>query len=98
MYLSIVPIVKRSAMAEHFREIGLPLMIVDDWRELLSMTEERLALLAQPISMQHDDVTATEADLTLLERDFGWKPATTLKEGVRKFVQWFRDYHSEEYD
>ena len=49
--------------------------------------------------MQHDDVTATEADLTLLrKRDFGWKPATTLKEGVRKFVQWFQDYHSEEYD
>ena len=43
MYLSIVPIVKRSAMAEHFWEIGLPLMIVDDWRELLSMTERSVS-------------------------------------------------------
>ena len=44
------------------------------------------------LPMQPGDVMATEADLSLLERDFGWKPTTTLDDGVAKFVQWFKDY------
>jgi hypothetical protein len=42
MYLRVVPILKRSVMAESFQQLGLPLHIVDDWRELSSLTEESL--------------------------------------------------------
>lgn len=42
MYLGIIPIVMRSVMTEHFCSIGLPMLIVDDWRELSSLNEERL--------------------------------------------------------
>ncbi len=44
------------------------------------------------LPMQPGDVTVTEADLSALERDFGWKPATTLEEGVARFVEWFKAY------
>lgn len=48
------------------------------------------------LPMQRGDVAATEADLSLLERDFGWKPTTTLEEGIGRFAEWFRSYHRSE--
>ena len=41
------------------------------------------------VPMQPGDVPATYADTTALERDFGFTPKTTLREGLRKFVEWF---------
>ena len=46
------------------------------------------------LPMQPGDVTATEADVSLLERDFGWKPSTTLEEGIARFVEWFKSFGS----
>ncbi|MGA2378119.1 MAG: NAD-dependent epimerase [Spirochaetia bacterium] len=43
--------------------------------------------------MQPGDVRATEADVSDLRRDFGWKPSTTLEEGIARFVKWFKRYH-----
>lgn len=45
------------------------------------------------IPMQPGDVLATEADVSELERDFLWKPSTTLDDGVARFVEWFKAYH-----
>jgi UDP-glucuronate 4-epimerase len=39
------------------------------------------------------DVKETYADVSRAARDFGFKPSTTLSEGIPRFVQWFRDYH-----
>jgi UDP-glucuronate 4-epimerase len=39
------------------------------------------------------DVRMTHADISRAARDFDFKPATTLAEGVPRFVSWFRDYH-----
>jgi UDP-glucuronate 4-epimerase len=39
------------------------------------------------------DVLETRADVTDLRRDVGFAPATPLKEGVRRFVEWYRTYH-----
>jgi UDP-glucuronate 4-epimerase len=44
------------------------------------------------LPMQPGDVAATEADLSLLGRDFGWKPTTALEDGVARFVEWFKSY------
>lgn len=43
MYLGVVPIVKRTASMEYFRNLGLPLYIIDDWQELTTLSERDLA-------------------------------------------------------
>jgi UDP-glucuronate 4-epimerase len=43
--------------------------------------------------MQAGDVYATEADTTALEKLTGFKPKTSVEEGVKKFVEWYREYY-----
>jgi len=38
-------------------------------------------------------VKETYADVSRAARDFGFRPSTTLAEGIPRFVSWFRDYH-----
>ena len=45
------------------------------------------------VPMQAGDVPVTYADVTPLERDFGFKPQTSLREGLRKFAVWYKDYY-----
>lgn len=44
------------------------------------------------VGMQDGDVVATYADVSELVKDFGYKPTTTLKDGVGKFVDWYKSY------
>ena len=44
------------------------------------------------VPMQPGDVPVTYADTTPLERDFGFKPSTPLREGLRKFAEWYKEY------
>ena len=48
----------------------------------------------EPLPMQDGDVPATMADASALERDFGYRPATTVEEGVARFVDWYRSYYA----
>ncbi|MEA1071040.1 NAD-dependent epimerase/dehydratase family protein [Sphingomonas sp. LY160] len=43
--------------------------------------------------MQPGDVSDTFADISAIQRDHGFEPATTIDEGVPNFVAWYRDYH-----
>ena len=45
------------------------------------------------VPMQPGDVPITYADTTPLERDFGFKPHTPLREGLRKFAQWYKEFY-----
>lgn len=45
------------------------------------------------VPMQAGDVPVTYADTSALERDFGFKPSTSLREGVRKFAQWYKEFY-----
>ena len=45
------------------------------------------------VPMQPGDVPVTYADTTALERDFGFKPSTSLREGLRKFAEWYKEYY-----
>ena len=45
------------------------------------------------LPMQPGDVPDTFADVTALQRDTGYKPATPIETGVRNFVEWYRDYY-----
>ncbi len=45
------------------------------------------------VPMQPGDVPVTYADVSELERDFGFKPCTSLRDGLRKFAEWYKDYY-----
>ena len=45
------------------------------------------------VPMQPGDVPVTYADTSALERDFGFKPATSLRQGLRRFAQWYKEYY-----
>jgi len=45
--------------------------------------------------MQPGDVPVTFADTSALERDMGFKPSTSLREGLRKFAEWYRKHYLE---
>ena len=45
------------------------------------------------VSMQPGDVPVTYADTTPLEEDFGFRPDTPLREGLRKFARWYKEFY-----
>ena len=46
------------------------------------------------VPMQPGDVPVTYADTSKLERDFGFKPSTNLRDGVKKFAAWYREWRA----
>ena len=50
----------------------------------------------QLVPMQAGDVPITYADTSALERDFGFKPGTSLREGLRRFARWYHDFYQTE--
>ena len=45
------------------------------------------------VPMQPGDVPTTYADTSALERDFGFKPSTSLREGLRAFAEWYARFY-----
>lgn len=45
------------------------------------------------VPMQPGDVEITYADTSALERDFGFKPSTNLRDGLRKFAEWYKNFY-----
>lgn len=45
------------------------------------------------VGMQPGDVEITYADVSELERDFGFKPSTSLRDGLRSFAEWYREFY-----
>ena len=48
------------------------------------------------VPMQPGDVPITYADTSALEKDFGFKPSTSLRDGLRKFVEWYKAFYMKE--
>ena len=48
------------------------------------------------VPMQKGDVPVTYADTSALEKDFGYKPSTSLREGLRRFSEWYASYYMKE--
>ncbi len=46
------------------------------------------------VPMQPGDVPITYADTSALEEDFGFKPSTSLREGLRRFAQWYKEFYN----
>jgi UDP-glucuronate 4-epimerase len=62
--------------------------------DLVAILEELLGARAQRelLPMQAGDVPATFADVSAMERDFGWRPTTELRTGLAHFVTWWRQH------
>jgi len=45
------------------------------------------------VAMQPGDVPVTYADTSALERDYGFKPSTSLRDGLRNFAEWYKDFY-----
>jgi len=45
------------------------------------------------LPMQPGDVEATYADIAALEREIGFKPATSIEDGIARFAKWYREFH-----
>lgn len=45
------------------------------------------------VPMQPGDVPVTYADTSALEQDFGYKPSTSLRDGLRKFAEWYNEFY-----
>lgn len=45
------------------------------------------------VGMQPGDVEITYADVSELERDFGFKPSTSLRDGLKRFAQWYKEFY-----
>ena len=46
------------------------------------------------VSMQPGDVPVTFADTSALERDYGFKPSTSLRDGLRRFAEWYKEFYN----
>ena len=48
------------------------------------------------VPMQPGDVPVTYADTSALERDFDFKPSTSLRDGLRQFAEWYHDFYMDQ--
>jgi UDP-glucuronate 4-epimerase len=65
---------------------------------LIEVLEETLGRTARKrmLDMQPGDVAATYADVDDLEREVGFRPSTSIEDGVRRFVDWYCAYYGVE--
>jgi UDP-glucuronate 4-epimerase len=63
---------------------------------VVSLLEKEFGRIAtkEMLPMQPGDVPVTYADIEDLAREIGFRPATTIEEGVSRFAKWYRDYHN----
>jgi UDP-glucuronate 4-epimerase len=67
----------------------------EDLMRVVELLEQATGRKARhdPKPMQAGDVRETFADISAIQRDHGFEPATTIDEGIPKFVAWYREYH-----
>ncbi|MGC2777575.1 MAG: NAD-dependent epimerase [Bradyrhizobium sp.] len=63
--------------------------------DVISLLEKEFGrpAIKEMLPMQPGDVEATYADVSDLERDIGFRPATAIADGIARFARWYRDYH-----
>jgi UDP-glucuronate 4-epimerase len=68
----------------------------EDLIHVISVLEKELGRTAikEMLPMQPGDVEATYADVADLERDIGFRPATTIEDGIARFAAWYREFHA----
>ena len=71
---------------------GSPVKLMD----FIEAIEENLGKKAKKnlLPMQPGDVPSTYADTSHLQKDVGYKPNTSIKEGIKNFIEWYRDFYA----
>ena len=96
----VLRLLKEGFKGEAVRIVGLDNLL--DFVNILQEELIRAGVLPQDydfdahkelVPMQPGDVPTTYADATALERDFGFTPKITLREGLRKFAEWYKEYY-----
>lgn len=72
---------------------GEPVQLLD----FIKIMAEKLGVEAKldMLPMQDGDVPRTLADTSFLERDFGYKPTTSIEQGLEGFADWYKEYYSQ---
>ena len=67
----------------------------EDLMRVVALLEQATGMkaLLDPRPMQIGDVRETFADISAIERDHGFSPATSIDQGIPRFVNWYREYH-----
>jgi len=70
---------------------GSPVRLMD----FIEAIEETLGIKAKKnlLPMQPGDVASTWADTSHIEKDLGYKPYTDVREGIKKFIEWYRWFY-----
>ena len=68
----------------------------EDLMHVVSLLEQEFGRKAakEMLPMQPGDVPATYADIDDLAREIGFRPATTIENGIARFAKWYRDFHN----
>jgi UDP-glucuronate 4-epimerase len=63
--------------------------------DFIEAIEHKLGIKAKKnlLPLQPGDVPETYADVSALERDFGYRPKTSIQEGIDKFIDWYREFY-----
>ena len=81
----------RSAVYNIGRGKSIRLMdFIDTIEKYMGKTARKVML-----PMQQGDVLRTWADVSSLKNDYGYTPSTNLEDGIREFIDWFKDYHAD---
>lgn len=85
--------IPKAATPYNIYNIGCsnPIRLLDFIQTLSTALEKEANLEMYP--MQPGDVVQTYADTNRLEKEVGYKPRIQLEEGIRRFVDWFKDYY-----
>lgn len=70
---------------------GSPVQLMDFIRAIEESTGCQAKMKMMP--MQPGDVLTTWADTSALQKDYGYTPATGIREGVASFVKWYREFY-----
>ncbi|MCR5674528.1 MAG: NAD-dependent epimerase/dehydratase family protein [Lachnospiraceae bacterium] len=95
-------VLRVAARAPEKNEKGVPHIVYNignhtpvKLMDFISLLEDALGKRADKefLPMQPGDVYQTFADVSALQRDFGFRPATPLRDGLQRFVAWYRAYY-----
>ena len=85
-----------SLSADPYRIYNIGANSPENLMDLIQIVEEELGIEAKKnfLPMQPGDVYATYADTDSLEAAVGFRPKTSLREGMKKFMEWYKDYYA----
>lgn len=88
-----VPVRTDTSAAYKVYNIGCsnPVNLMDFIHNMEEAVGKKAKMVMMP--MQKGDVYQTYADTTKLEKDFGYKPSTSIKDGISKFIEWYKRFY-----